>query len=135
MNGSIVKMNYSERFRSSFSVNMTSSGNARKADMPEDDGKYEFIETYINENREKALADVSKISVLMVSRRLQRTVETLLYTPTQLISEIGGQFGVWIGVSFITLIEVVELVIELCNKCIIGRKGELDHGNASAASV
>ena len=94
LDGSIVEMNYSERFRSSVSMNMTSGETSRKAGMLENDGKYEFIETYINENREKALADVSKISVLMVSRRLQRTVETLLYTRTQLISEIGGQLGV-----------------------------------------
>ena len=129
LNGHIVNTTYS--------VNMTSNGSSTKADTPEDDGKYEFIEKYINENREKVMAGVSKINVLMVSRRLQRTVETLLYTRTQLISEIGGQLGVWIGVSFITLIEVIELVIELCNKCIVRRKSELelDHENKSAASV
>ena len=86
--------------------------------------KFEFIENYIQKDMFKAAADVSKLSIRMqmFNRKMERTVESPLYTSAQLVSEIGGQLGVWIGVSIITLTEVIELVIEISYKAIPGKK-------------
>jgi hypothetical protein len=40
---------------------------------------------------------------------------------THLASDIGGQLSLWIGVSIITLVEIIELVWGLCKLCYRGR--------------
>ena len=45
------------------------------------------------------------------------TTESEDYDISQLVSDIGGQLGVWIGLSVITAAEVVELVIMIAGRC------------------
>ena len=120
--------NYSERFRSGehWLLNV-STGKVHLDDISGDDGKFKFIEEYIRKDKWKAAADVSKLSIRMqmFNRKMERIVESPLYTSAQLVSEIGGQLGVWIGVSIITLTEVIELVIEICCKAIRGKKNKV----------
>lgn len=41
-----------------------------------------------------------------------QTEEQEDYVTTQLLADIGGQLGLWVGVSVITLAELVELVLD-----------------------
>jgi len=50
------------------------------------------------------------------------TKESEDYDISQLVSDIGGQLGVWIGLSVITAAEVVELVIIIAGRCTKGKR-------------
>ena len=41
-----------------------------------------------------------------------QTEEQEDYTTTQLLADVGGQLGLWVGVSVITLAELVELMLD-----------------------
>ena len=125
MNGRRVVSNYSGRFRSGeFMALNESTGKWNPVNISGDDGKFKFIDEYIRKSDWKAAGEVSKLSLRMqmFNRKMERTVESPLYTSAQLISEVGGQLGVWIGISVITMTEVIELVIEICCKAIPGKK-------------
>ena len=44
-----------------------------------------------------------------------QTAEQEDYVTTQLLADIGGQLGLWVGVSVITLAEFIELVLDFVN--------------------
>ena len=137
--GHWIKANYSERFRSGrYEMLNVSTGKWYWGNISGDDGKFEFIEEYTRKDEWKAAADVSKLRIRMqmYDRKMERTVESPLYTSAQLISEIGGQLEVWIGISVITLTEVMELVIEICCKTIRGKKKkDTDDDNTRGADI
>ena len=92
----------------------------------ENDGKFKFIEQYLVQDKRRALKDVSWFNIRII-KETHKTIESPLITEAQLISEIGGQLGVWIGISVITLMEVIELLIDLCGGCLRKiRKKKLD---------
>jgi len=37
-----------------------------------------------------------------------------LFQASAFVSDIGGALGLWIGLSFISVFEVVQLILELC---------------------
>lgn len=45
-----------------------------------------------------------------------KTTESPDYELIRLVSDIGGQLGLWIGISVITLVEVVQLVLDIARK-------------------
>jgi len=49
-----------------------------------------------------------------------QTEEQEDYVTTQLLADIGGQLGLWVGVSVITLAELVELLLDFFHY--VGRK-------------
>ena len=134
--GHQVKTNYSGRFRpGSFNTlsRNESTGKYNTVELPGNREKFNFIEQYLRQHQTKALEDVTKFEIRIIDKKIQRTIESPLYTPTQLISEIGGQLGVWIGVSVITLVEVIELLVDLCRECLQSkRKKELGTSEENA---
>jgi len=53
---------------------------------------------------------VSWLPRLVAGQPRDKTTESPDYDLIRLVSDIGGQLGLWIGVSVITLVEVVQLV-------------------------
>ena len=139
MNGRRILSNYSGRFRSGeFMALNESTGEWNPVNIFGDDGKFKFIDEYIQKRDWKAAGEVSKLNIRMqmYNRKMERTVESPLYTSAQLISQIGGQLGVWIGISVITLTEVMELVIEICCKTIRGtKKKDQNDDNTRGAEI
>ncbi|XP_076106196.1 degenerin-like protein asic-2 [Mytilus galloprovincialis] len=43
--------------------------------------------------------------------------EEVAYTEENFFSDIGGQLGLWVGMSVLSIMEVVELIILLCIWC------------------
>ena len=118
------RTNYSGRFRSK--INKTIETNKEAYQHIRDDNKFHFIEEYLTRDKKQAVEEVTSFSI-KIGNKIHKTIESFLISPKQLISEIGGQLGVWIGISVITLVEVIELLIDLCVGCLRrGRKKELE---------
>ena len=67
-----------------------------------------------------------------INQETHKTIESPLMNPAQLISDIGGQLGVWIGVSVIILIEVAELLIDVCGGCLLQKRKKLKTNESTA---
>nr|URS64682.1 FMRFamide-gated sodium channel 1 [Malacoceros fuliginosus] len=77
-------------------------------------GKYELFTKYFNvSNREESMKDFARLNVYIADSNVVKTQESEDYTRNQLVSDIGGQLGLWVGISLITLAEVLELIIDL----------------------
>ena len=88
--------------------------------------KIRSLVEYFRRNMTGAMEDVTHFTI-QIGKTIHKTIEIPLITPTQLISEIGGQLGVWIGISIMTLVEVIELLVDLCRGCLRrGGKKKLD---------
>lgn len=85
---------------------------------------------YLEKERTSAMKDFAKINVYVTDSNVLQTVEEPAMVPTQLVSEIGGQLGLWIGVSVITISEVVETILTIltgaCRKICRSLKGRID---------
>ena len=79
--------------------------------------KNESIWDYFrDEDRTSTMKDFARLNVYIADSNVVVTHETADYDPNQLVSDIGGQLGIWVGISVITLSEVVELVyLLLCH--------------------
>ena len=55
----------------------------------------------------------SRINVFMADGNIVLTQEVPAYTVSMLISDIGGQLGVWLGMSVLTTSETLALVGQL----------------------
>ncbi|PAA67713.1 hypothetical protein BOX15_Mlig013326g1 [Macrostomum lignano] len=54
---------------------------------------------------------VTKIDVLAESYLADLEVEELAYTMEKLLSDLGGNLGLWIGVSVLTVLEILDLLL------------------------
>ena len=57
---------------------------------------------------------ISRITVYIADNNVLKTSESPDYEAIRLVSDIGGQLGLWIGISVMTLFEVVQLVADVC---------------------
>ena len=77
--------------------------------------KFNMVDTHFSiDNRETAMKDFARLNVYIADSNVILTQEEEDYSSTQLVSDIGGQLGLWIGISIITLAEVLELTCDLC---------------------
>ena len=56
--------------------------------------------------REHSMKDFARLNVYIADSNVIITQEMEDYSSTQLVSDIGGQLGLWVGISIITLAEV-----------------------------
>ncbi|XP_054756186.2 amiloride-sensitive sodium channel subunit beta-like [Lytechinus pictus] len=66
----------------------------------------EGAETFISNN-------VLKVTIFYESLQYEYIYQTAAYGIYSLISDLGGQIGLWIGVSILTIFEFIELVYDL----------------------
>jgi len=58
------------------------------------------------------MRDFARLNVYVADGNVLQTEEQEDYVSTQLLADIGGQLGLWVGVSVITLAELVELLLD-----------------------
>lgn len=87
----------------------------------EDTPKNHTIHEYFkDEDREQTMKDFARLNVYVADSNVIKTQESPDYEPNQLVSDIGGQLGIWVGISIITLSEVVELTCMLVRHLMSG---------------
>ena len=57
---------------------------------------------------------ISRLNVHISDSNIIKTTESPDYEAIRLISDIGGQLGLWIGISVMTLFEVLQLMADVC---------------------
>ena len=77
-------------------------------------GDLELFERYFSRsNWNRAKNDFARINVFFADSNIVVTEEVPDYELPQLISDIGGQLGVWIGMSVVTMSESLVLIFRL----------------------
>lgn len=56
--------------------------------------------------------------------------ESAAYETGQFLSDFGGAMGLWMGASALTILELVDLVVRLIQRCCKSRKSKGDRHNA-----
>lgn len=91
------------------------SGYPARFTNPDDSQKFELYANYFDaSNRKQCMKDFARINVYIADSNILKTVECEDFSQSQLLSDIGGQLGLWVGISVITLAEVLELAIDIC---------------------
>ena len=67
-------------------------------------------------------SNVAYVSLYFSSLDYMEIITTSGYTLVDLCSDLGGSFGFWMGLSILTLFEVLELFVDLLLACCSGRK-------------
>ena len=79
-----------------------------------DTQKHEMYAKYFDvDNRERSMRDFARINVYISDSSILKTVESEDYTVVPLLSGMGGLLGLWIGISIINGVEVLELVADI----------------------
>ncbi|XP_077986248.1 epithelial sodium channel subunit gamma-like [Glandiceps talaboti] len=70
--------------------------------------------TWSIRDKESAREDLVRLEVYYEDLNFNLVSEEEAYPVFQLLSDTGGSLGLWIGLSFITVIEFVEFLVTLC---------------------
>ena len=80
-------------------------------------------------NRFKAFEDMSKINVHVADTSVVKIIQKPDYTSSDLLSDVGGQLGLWIGMSVLSFGELIQLVCDIWF-CVWAKKNK--HGKTIA---
>ncbi|XP_067948260.1 acid-sensing ion channel 1A-like isoform X2 [Watersipora subatra] len=86
----------------------------RKKARSTEDGQPQLTNSEVNE-QVKSIVKSNFLQVNIYYERLQQVTyeEVALYDDYQFASDLGGSFGLWVGWSIITMIEFIEVLIDL----------------------
>lgn len=89
--------------------------------------EYETVARYFSDqNREESIKDFARLNVYVADNNVIITQESPDYELSQLVSDIGGQLGLWIGISVITITEMLELFWLIVRQFVIQKKPRSD---------
>ena len=57
--------------------------------------------------------EFARLHVYYKSLKSEVIAETPMVTTRQFINNLGGALSLWLGISFVTILEVVELIIDV----------------------
>ena len=76
--------------------------------------KFKAVDAYfVDKNRETTMGDFARLNVYVADSSVMTTEESPDYGSIQVLSDIGGQLGLWVGISVITLAEVLEMILQM----------------------
>ena len=73
--------------------------------------KSDFI---IKSNKTISIMSSLQVQVSLLSTMVQQFRDEPSFTAESLIGTLGGTLNLWIGISFVTLFELLELLLLLC---------------------
>lgn len=77
--------------------------------------KKELLKKKHGENfNEELTGFITRVNIHIADSNVIKTTEAPDYEAIRLISDIGGQLGLWIGISVMTLFEVLQLIVDIC---------------------
>ena len=85
----------------------------RFVDGLREDRKKILVKKYGSNYTEVVKAHISRLNVHISDNNIIKTTESPDYDLIRLVSDIGGQLGLWLGISVITLIEVLQLAADV----------------------
>ncbi|XP_077865926.1 uncharacterized protein LOC102805083 [Saccoglossus kowalevskii] len=71
--------------------------------------------TWVIRDKESAREDLVRLEVYFEDLNIQLVSEEEAYPVSQLLSDTGGSLGLWVGLSFITVIEFTEFLFAMCS--------------------
>ena len=76
--------------------------------------KREMYANYFNiSNRHEAKKQFTKLTLYLADSNVMKSEETEDYPQSELLSDIGGQMELWMGISLLSLIEVMQFAVHL----------------------
>ena len=75
-------------------------------------------------NRYKGLKDMAKINVYIADTSIIKTTQEIDYTVSDLLSDLGGIMGLWIGMSVLSIVEILQFALDLFKSL----KGQSERG-------
>ncbi|XP_071093526.1 epithelial sodium channel subunit beta-like [Haliotis cracherodii] len=87
------------------------------------------LKAVINANNEKSLGDIDtrknlvSLNVFFSELTEEIVQEVPAYMWENLLSDIGGQLGLWLGISVLSLCEAIELVLLMIGNCFKSKAG------------
>ena len=72
--------------------------------------------------REEIYGNYLRVDVLQQTTIVEMNIQAATLAPVDLLSNIGGLTGLWIGVSFLSLMELIELFYRLIQHYVHSRQ-------------
>ena len=66
--------------------------------------------------REQIYDNYLSLSVIHVTNIIERNTQSETLGLVDVLSNVGGQTGLWIGISFLSLMELLEMLYRLCRQ-------------------
>ena len=102
----------------------------------DDKQKFELFAKYFDvSNRRAAMKDFARLNVYFADSNVLKTEESEEYSQSQLLSDIGGQSALWVGISVLTLAEVLELLIGMVKYVKKSVKQDNEYSNGSDLGI
>ena len=87
----------------------------------------EFYDYYGNEsNKDEIMSNFVKVTLYYQSLSVTRTIQIKVYSIVDILCNVGGLMGLWLGISVISLFEVFLFVFSVVGRVIKGLANGLD---------
>jgi hypothetical protein len=100
-----------------------STSSASSSDYLKSFAEYNYGNKYSSENSSSAYA----VNIFFSELTHARIVEVPNYTPISLISNIGGTLGLFLGMSLLSFIEIVDLIIQMILKSTRSNSNQIEN--------
>ena len=82
-----------------------------------DDNEDKLLHDFLGDSIADIVNDFARINVYLADYEMVEMVESADYEAEQLISDIGGQLGLWVGMGVVTVAEALTVLWQLCRYC------------------
>ena len=72
-----------------------------------------FRDHFTWQNRHKAMQDFVKLNMYLSDAAVQETTEQEDFPLSTLVANMGGLMGLWVGMSVLSLMEIVQLLLDV----------------------
>ena len=77
----------------------------------------QFYDYYSNEsNKDEIMSNFVKVTLYYQSLSVTRTIQIKVYSIVDILCDVGGLMGLWLGISVISLFEIFLLVISVVGR-------------------